>query len=82
MTDLTWVSERITVRRGSDPVKYYAYVWPNEDLIEHDPYMLSCPCIPRYKITIGIHGSNHDDFCICSYNELVHHSLDGRELSE
>jgi len=78
MSDLTWSNESIKVISGSGPAEYHLFAWPDEDLIEHDPYEWSCACSPTYKITIGPHvGAG---LCLCTVYELIHHSLDGREL--
>lgn len=84
MNGLTWNSERFKVVSGSEPVEYHNFVWPNNDKIEHDPYEWSCPCLPDYTITIGVHKGPdmHGALCICTMFEIIHHSLDGRELFE
>lgn len=80
--DLTWTQESYVIKSGSDPIEYHTFVWPNDDLITHDPQAFSCPCMPRYKITIGVHSPSNDGICLCELHEIIHHSLDGRELSE
>lgn len=82
MADLTWTNERFKIVSGSDPIEYHTFIWPNDDMVEHDPYNFSCACMPRYKIYIGVHSPVNGAICLCELHELVHHSLDGRELSE
>jgi hypothetical protein len=62
-----------------EPSEFLSIVHPLEDLIEHDVDNLRCACVPFWKITIGYHER---EGCLCVLNEVVHHSLDGRELSE
>ena len=82
MADLTWTHKEYAVRSGSDPIEYHTFIWPNDDLIEHIPEDFSCPCMPRYKITIGVHRPPEGSICLCELHEVIHHSLDGRELFE
>lgn len=50
-------------------MSYNWHVYPSGDLIEHDTETDDCICIPDAKL--------HEGAWI-----MVHHSLDGRELSE
>lgn len=49
------------------------HVYPVDDLIEHDRSTEDCVCIPRVEAVDTDDGTNW---------LYVHHSLDGRELSE
>lgn len=83
MNGLAWTSDFQKHQSGSKPVEYFSFVWPVDDLIEHHPYDLYCPCLPEYKLTIGAHDlAFHNATCICLLHEVIHSSLDGRELFE
>lgn len=79
----SWTSDTIRTPGGDDywdgAVEYLSMVYPNEDVVQHDPEDVSCVCIPLVKVTIGCHG---EEGCLCVKTEIIHHSLDGRELSE
>lgn len=79
MTDLSWTNEVATVDSDGAATEKLSVTYPNSDLVDHDPMNLRCACVPNYKITIGFHGKPG---CLCILNEVVHHSLDGRELFE
>lgn len=49
-------------------------VVPIGDLIEHDTVTDECVCVPRVEFIKGNDGSDNW--------QHVHHSLDGRELTE
>lgn len=85
MTDLAW--SRLTIVNADDsddPREYWTFIWPVGDTIEHDEENFACPCGPKLKMEIGIHTYAHGQggLCICTYNQIVHNSLDGRELFE
>lgn len=77
MSDTTWTNE-VFIIDGSG-VEQLSVTWPNDDKIQHDILNLRCVCVPDYKLTIGSHGTTG---CLCMLSEVIHHSLDGRELSE
>lgn len=79
----SWTNEVLTVEGGTDywdgAVEKLSVTYPNDDLVEHDPLSLNCVCVPLKRIIIGCHW---EEGCLCVMTEVVHHSLDGRELSE
>lgn len=54
-------------------VTHTVHVWPVADLVEHE-HIADCPCHPTETILA------RDDGALTF--EYVHHSLDGRELTE
>lgn len=83
MPDLTWVNETWEAPAvGDEPREYMSLVYPNDDLAEHVPESIDCICGPVYRIIIGIHTDKPGELCLCTLSEIVHNSLDGRELSE
>lgn len=62
-----------------EPGEKLSFLHPVNDLIQHDVANLRCACNPRWTIIIGYHRRKG---CMCVLNEVVHHSLDGRELFE
>jgi hypothetical protein len=79
MSDLTWTNEVFIIVTPGEAMEKLSVTWPNEDLIEHDILSLTCPCIPDYKLRLFVHNTPG---CMCMLSEVVHHSLDGRELFE
>lgn len=83
MPDLTWTNSltKIPGETPGEPNEYLSITTPNDDLIVHEDCSWSCPCLPLYRIVIGVH-KEPGQICLCVMTEIVHNSLDGRELSE
>ena len=79
MDDLTWTNEIFIIDLPGGASERLSVTWPNDDKVEHDPLNLRCACIPDYKVKLGFHNKPG---CPCVLHEVVHHSLDGRELFE
>lgn len=82
---MSWTNTLLTIPGDGmdEPTHYMSITIPNEDLIEHDDMEWSCPCLPKYRYIIGVHNVlPGDELCLCEMTEIVHNSLDGRELSE
>lgn len=79
MSDLTWTNEIMLIVTPGEAPERLSVTWPNNDKVSHDPLCLNCVCVPDYKVIIGHHNRPG---CLCILNEVVHHSLDGRELFE
>lgn len=78
MNDLDWTFECFAVDSAGHEKEYLNVIYPNNDRIDHDLLCLTCVCVPAYKIILFPHGPG----CDCLVNQVVHHSLDGRELYE
>lgn len=79
MSELTWTNEIMLIVEPGEPPERLSVTWPNNDKVDHDHLSLSCVCVPDYKLYLCYHNKVG---CECVVHEVVHHSLDGRELFE